>query len=122
MIVAVGFDLVEVPRLEAVWRRHRERFLARHFTPEEINYCLNKQFPAQSLAARFSAKEAFQKCWPVNHGWKDVWVTMRGRKPVLEFCPALHLEMQRQQLTAHLSLTNTHAYAAAVAVLERFKI
>ncbi len=118
-IVAVGTDLVELRRLRAVWQKHPERFLERHFSPLELEYCLGKADPLPSLAARFAAKEAFQKCWPEPFGWLEVWVEMQGRKPELRFAP--RLEAQMQGLKAHLSLAHEKSHALAMVVLERME-
>ena len=119
MIVAVGLDVVSLKRLKEVWQRHPERFLYRHFSPEEIKYCRSKLDPLPSLGARFAAKEAFQKCWHVTHGWQDVWVVMDGVKPKLEFTENIKNEMQKQGWRAHVSLTNEREYAAATVILEQ---
>ena len=118
MIVAVGIDVIELERIKRVYQRHPHRFLYRHFTAEEITFCRGKVDPLPSIAARFAAKEAFQKCWPVSHGWQDVWVVREGRKPTLAFAPDISAEMDRQSWVAHLSLTHSKDYAAAVVVLE----
>jgi len=118
VIVAVGIDIVELVRIKGIWQRHPERFLYRHFSAEEIVYCRAKADPLPSIAARFAAKEAFQKCWYEAHGWQDVWVEMDGVKPVLHFTPAIAEEMAQRGWTAHLSLTNERNYAAAMVVLE----
>jgi len=83
MIVAVGIDIIELERIERVWNRYRSRFIERHFTQEEIDYAFSKSNPLPSLAARFAAKEAFQKCWRESYGWKEVWVSREGRRPIL---------------------------------------
>lgn len=119
MIVAVGLDIVELGRIQGVWNRHRDRFLERHFHPLELAYCLKKRDPIPSLAARFAAKEAFQKTWPVSHGWRDVWVVREGDKPTLYFSGALAEVMKKQGWRAHLSLSHSREHAAAVVVLEQ---
>lgn len=119
MIVAVGLDVVDLLRVKKIWQRHPERFLYRHFTPEEIKYCRAKADPLPSIAARFSAKEAFQKCWYETHGWQDVWVSMDGVKPYLSFCQEIGEEMKCRGWVAHLSLTHDRNHAAAVVVLEQ---
>lgn len=118
MIVAVGLDLVELDRIAAVWRAHPERFLTRHFTPDEVAYCRGRPDPLPSLAARFAAKEAFQKCWPTSHGWRDVWVVRDGPRPTLAFAPAIAATMAERGWRAHLSLTHSRLQAGAVVVLE----
>jgi holo-[acyl-carrier protein] synthase len=78
MILGIGTDLVAVPRLEAVWTRNRERFLARVFTPAEQADCLSRAHPARHLAARLAAKEAAMKAlgtgWGLGIRWQDVEV------------------------------------------------
>jgi|SRR5690625_1663496 len=119
MIIAIGLDVIELDRIRRVLERHPERFLKRHFTEAEIGYCRTKANMIPSLAARFTAKEAFQKCWHTSHGWRDVWVEHRGVKPILRFSPDIDRQMTQQGLVAHLSLTHGRDNAAAVVVLEQ---
>ncbi len=119
MIVAIGLDIIELTRIEKVWRKHPERFLERHFTAEEIGYCRSQANPLPSLAARFAAKEAFQKCWHEPHRWRDVWVVREGPKPRLVFARGLQRDLETRGLVAHLSLTHGRDHAAAVVVLEQ---
>lgn len=125
MIVAVGHDLIEIARIRRMLEREGER-AERLFAPTELAYAARLSDPAPSLAARFAAKEAFQKVWPRPHGWRDVWVererTPHGPfpygPPVLDFSPAIRDEMARRGWRAHLSLTHTKEHASAVVVLE----
>ena len=119
MIVAVGIDMVELARVRAVAERHPERFEARHFHPDELAELRPRVDRVPGLAARFAAKEAFQKVWPETFGWREVWVTKEGRRPQLAFSPALTAALVEQQFRVHLSLTHTREHAAAVVVLER---
>ena len=119
MIVSVGIDVIELIRIERIWQRHPQRFLERHFTPDEITFCRSKADPLPSVAARFAAKEAFQKCWFESHGWKDVWVVRDGMKPKLAFAPKISRSIEEQGLVVHLSLTHSRDNAAAVVVLEK---
>lgn len=119
MIVAVGIDMIELSRVRAVLKRHPERFVDRHFHAAERAELQGRSDPVPGLAARFAAKEAFQKCWPETFGWRDVWVVKTGRRPELAFSPALTAALREQRLEAHLSLTHTREHAAAFVVLER---
>lgn len=119
MIVAVGLDLVELERIRGALRRHPERFVKRVFHPEELAPLQDRLDKVPGLAARFAAKEAFQKCWPESFGWKDVWVVKEGPKPRLRFAPELEIAMSSAGLVAHLSLTHARDQAAAVVVLEQ---
>lgn len=119
MIRAVGLDVVELDRIRGVLERHERRFLARHFTPDEVAYCRAQRDPVPSLAARFAAKEAFQKCWPEAHGWRDVRVVREGAAPHLAFSRTLAQALSESGLVAHLSLSHSRDHAAAVVILER---
>ncbi len=118
MIVAVGLDVVDLERVRGVLERHPERFLSRHFHPDEVAALRLRHDLVPGLAARFAAKEAFQKCWPESIGWRDVWVTKVGPRPTLSFAPAIRQRMLAEGWLAHLSLTHARDHAAAVVVLE----
>ena len=60
-MIRVGIDIVSVKRIETMKKRWGETFLQRVFTKNEIRYAQGRGFPAQHLAARFAAKEAFLK-------------------------------------------------------------
>ena len=125
MIVAVGHDLIEIERIRRSLSREKERFL-RLFHEEELTYCRRFADPTPSLAARFAAKEAFQKTWPRPHGWTDVWVvrdpTPEGpfpfTRPYLRFAPGIAEELSRHGWVAHLTMTHTKEHASAVVILE----
>lgn len=118
MIVAVGTDIIELDRVRGVLEREGQHFLERVYTAPERAYCARKADPLPSLAARFAAKEAFQKCWPAPHSWQDVWVEHDGPRPALRFAQRIAAQMRERGWRAHLSLSHTHANAVAVVVLE----
>ncbi|OLV19133.1 4'-phosphopantetheinyl transferase superfamily protein [Deinococcus marmoris] len=125
MIVAVGHDLIEISRIRTMLEREGPR-AGKLFAPEELAYCARLSDPAPSLAARFAAKEAFQKVWPRPHGWRDVWVVRTPTpdgpfpftRPFLAFAPNIGAEMTERGWVAHLTLTHTKEHASAVVVLE----
>lgn len=125
VIVAIGHDLIEIERIRHMLEREGRR-AEKLFAPTELAYCARLSDPAPSLAARFAAKEAFQKVWPRPHGWRDVWVlreeTPAGpfpfARPRLGFSAAIEQEMQERGWVAHLTLTHTKEHASAVVVLE----
>ncbi|UQN05227.1 4'-phosphopantetheinyl transferase superfamily protein [Deinococcus sp. QL22] len=126
MILAIGNDLIEVERIRGVLAREGAR-AERLFHPSELAYCAGLADPVPSFAARFAAKEAFQKVWPRPHGWRDVWVERERTPdgpfpfapPILGFAPHIAAEMQERGWVAHLSLTHTREHAAAVVILEQ---
>ena len=71
----IGVDIAEVVRIRAAVRRWGNRFLDKHFTAAEIAYCRAKARPAESLAARFAAKEAFAKAFTGNRALSSCFST-----------------------------------------------
>ena len=125
MIVGIGIDLVEIPRVERMLEGKGNRMLARLFTDDEIAYCTARARPAMHLAARLAAKEAAFKALAGTDearmiGWREVEVIPReGRSPAL----LLHGRAERRALELDvrhtwISLSHTDITASAVVVLE----
>jgi holo-[acyl-carrier protein] synthase len=124
MILGIGIDLVDIPRLERVLERHGGRAHERLFTAGEVAYCNAAARPGESYAARFAAKEAFFKAvrrgWGQGVTWTEVEVVSSS-----EGAPRLVLHggarERAESLGArrmHLSLTHSGEVAAAFLVLE----
>ena len=97
--LAVGTDLVEVRRIAALVARHGERFTGRVFTPGEVADCGGR---AESLAARWAAKEAVAKALGTGIGavtWQEIEV-VRGATG----CPAVALHGRAAALAAERGL------------------
>src|SRR5580698_334300 len=90
MVLGLGTDLIETKRVQESIDRFGERFLERVFTAGEIAYCLRKKNAAESLAARFAAKEAGAKALGtgISRGisWKEIEVRREmGKRPTLHW-------------------------------------
>ncbi|MGA7856678.1 MAG: holo-ACP synthase [Terracidiphilus sp.] len=124
MIVGSGIDLTEIGRIQQSVERYGKRFLDRVYTPAEQAYCLRKRKAAESLAARFAAKEAGAKALGtgISRGvsWLEIEVLREpGRRPTLCFSGRAQ-EISAKLGVAHvaLSLTHTGDLAMASVVLE----
>jgi holo-[acyl-carrier protein] synthase len=124
MIVGSGIDLVEIGRIKQSVDRYGKRFLDRVYTAAEQAYCLRKRNSAESLAARFAAKEAGAKALGtgISYGvsWLEIEVVREpGGKPTLEFHGrAAQIAAQLGVARAALSITHTAELAMASVVLE----
>jgi holo-[acyl-carrier protein] synthase len=124
MIVGTGIDLVEIERIKRSVERYGERFLDRVYTAAEKAYCLRKRNSAESLAARFAAKEAGAKALGtgISHGvnWLEIEVIREpGGRPTIAFHGRAREVAQRLGAkSAALSLTHTGSLAMASVVLE----
>ncbi|HEU5457482.1 MAG TPA: holo-ACP synthase [Terracidiphilus sp.] len=125
MIVGSGIDLIEIARIHQSMDRFGQRFLDRVFTPAEQAYCLRKRkTAAESLAARFAAKEAGAKALGtgISRGvnWLEIEVVREpGGRPTLHFSGrAAQIARALGVSHAALSLTHTGNLAMASVVLE----
>jgi holo-[acyl-carrier protein] synthase len=124
MILGVGIDLVEVPRIRESLDRHGEAFLKRVFGRDEVDYCLKMKDPAPHLAGRFAAKEAFAKALGTGigaaAGWREIQVVLtESGKPELQLSGAAAASAAARQVgKVHLSLSHTGEAATAVVILE----
>lgn len=73
-MLRTGVDIIEISRVAAAINRYGDHFLARVYTPTELDQCNGR---VESLAARFCAKEAAAKAlgtgiWRFGINWKDI--------------------------------------------------
>jgi len=118
MKLKTGVDLIEVIRVREVIARHGDQFLRRVFTEAELRTCGGR---AESLAARFAAKEAAAKALGRgigDVGWQDIEVTGDENK-----APHLVLHGEGKRLAGELglhswslSMSHTHEHAIAFVV------
>src|ERR1700761_4953677 len=124
MIVGSGIDLVEIDRIQHSVDRYGSRFLNKVYTEAEQAYCLRKRNAAESLAARFAAKEAAAKALGtgISRGvsWLEIEVVREpGGRPALHFQGrAAEVARRLGAYRSALSITHTAAVAMASVVLE----
>jgi holo-[acyl-carrier protein] synthase len=77
-VLALGLDVVHIPRVEESLRNFGERFEDRLFTLAEAGYARSAPGQrAERLAARFAAKEAAIKALALSHegvDWREIEV------------------------------------------------
>ncbi len=124
MIFGLGTDVVEIARIEKALERFGERFARRVLCEYELIRFQKHRLPANYLAKRFAAKEAFTKALgtgiraPAN--WHGLWVVnLPSGKPELQFTPALQKLLEQKGVTrAHVSLSDEKGVAFATVILE----
>lgn len=123
MIVGVGVDIVEVPRIKDAVSRWKDAFLKRIFTENEIQYSKSKKFAYQHLAARFAAKEAVLKAIGdasiQRIEWHNVEVLNdEFGKPYIHLSGEAKKIKEKKMITDILiSMSHTHKHAVANAIL-----
>lgn len=125
MIHGVGTDVVQVSRMEAVWKRHGEAFARRILMPQELQGFAQTKNPVRFLAMRFAAKEAIVKALGTGfrHG---VWVRDVGMVPDFRGKPCVIFSARGEAVChqlgvggAHVSLTDEAGLVVAMAVAEK---
>lgn len=124
MILGLGTDLVEVPRIGKSISAYGDRFTHRVFTAGERAYAESKANATERFAARFAAKEAALKAMGTGLrngiGWTQIEVSNdNAGKPLLHLhgvaaAAAASLGVRR----IWLSMTHTRETAIAVVVFE----
>lgn len=125
MIVGVGLDLVDIPRVAELLASKGARAEARLFTAGELAYARARAEPARHLAARFAAKEAAFKALAGSDaargiGWHDIEVANEwdGRPRLVLHGRAAERAAALGVVRTHLTLTHADQVAGAVVVLE----
>jgi len=121
VIVGVGIDVVPIERFEAASTRTVE-LIERLFTPGERVTPSGAPRTAESLAARFAAKEALAKALgsPGGMAWHDAEVIVNGDgRPSLVTRGTVAERAAELGVTAcHLSLSHDGGIASAVVIVE----
>lgn len=114
MIQGTGIDIIEIERIKNAIEKWGSHFLNHVFTQEEIDYCRNFKFFSQHFAVRFAAKEAVFKAVSnrADLGFKDI--VIRNDSNGKPYCV---VDPKFTQGTIHLSLSHTHQYAIASAII-----
>jgi holo-[acyl-carrier protein] synthase len=122
VILGIGIDVVELPRIRRVWERYGVRFASKILSPMEQDLLPRDAVPF--LASRFAVKEAASKALGTGiargvtfHSMEIV--TEASGKPVLQFSGGT-LELSRTMgiKRLHVSITHGRDIAAAVVILE----
>jgi holo-[acyl-carrier protein] synthase len=122
MIAGIGVDMIEVKRMER-WLDN-SALLERYFNSQEITLAFSrKKSAAQTLAARFAAKEAFGKALGTGLArieLKDIIVINNDNgKPDIQLTGTAKNEFEKSGANkVHLSLTHEKENAIAMIVLE----
>jgi holo-[acyl-carrier protein] synthase len=121
LVIGLGTDLIEIDRIERSVQRFGDAFLERIYTSSEIAYCQRKKNAAESLAARFAAKEAGAKALGtgISRGvsWREFEVRrLPGQRP------ELHLSGRAAEIASALgirrvSLSLSHSRTVSIAVV-----
>lgn len=128
MIIGLGTDIVDIPRIQKSLDKYGQAFCDRVFTRLEQDYCnQSKALRTHRFAKRFAAKEAVLKALGTGRsagiGWKDVSVSnLESGQPTLKFSGIAKQILEKKSagkpVKTHLSLSDTQTLATATVILE----
>lgn len=129
MIYGIGTDICQIPRIEAALERNGERFAEKILGPQEMQkYHARKAKNAvrglRFLATRFAAKEAFAKAIGLGIHMPMTWRSVQmlnepSGKPVIVCSGALADFMQKNRLSAQVTVSDEAEYAVAFVIVEQ---
>jgi len=125
LIFGIGTDIVQIDRVESVYRRFGERFVTRLLLPDEFLEFEATTRKVRFLAMRFAAKEAIVKALGTGFG-HGVWIRDIGVKHNDWGRPDVIYSERGRAVCARLgvdrgyvSLSDEAGMAVAFAVVER---
>jgi len=119
----LGIDAQPIDEVRRALSVHGDRYLFRLFTENEIDDCGGKNAgpaAAESLAARFAAKEATLKALRVTDRvptWREIEVVRQPGGSVSVRLTGLADELAEAAGVAELELSLTHTHDLAIAVV-----
>ena len=119
MIVGIGCDIVQIPRIKRVYADAGDRFLYRIFSNEELLIIPKIQKIENYIAKRFAAKEAFSKAIGQGIGKRFKFKDIEIFKDPVTGRPFFSKRTLAAvgKVTAHLSMSDDEPVAIAYVVL-----
>jgi len=123
MIFGIGIDVLELERIQRVYRKYGQHFVERLLLPAEQAQFARTARPERFLAMRFAAKEAIVKAMGTgfSHGmWiRDVGVVQNswGKPEVIYSERGQKMSEKLGIGDSHITLTDEAGLVVAVAVL-----
>ena len=122
MILGIGTDIVECPRIGKMIEQHGELFLRRVYTEREIRYCQSRKHAIEHFAGRWAAKEAILKAMGTGRSqgisWTDIEVRngQDGQPQVMVCGAAEEIARERGIGDILISISHCRTYATAYAM------
>ena len=132
MIIGIGYDIVDIRRIERVIGLYGERFLERIFVDSERVACHQRRYRGACYAQRFAAKEACAKALGTGMrqgvSWRSIVVQRDSLGGVqLRLHDGAERQLMRkmqayqqlaQPVRLHLTLSDTRLFATAFVMID----
>ena len=124
MIYGIGTDIVEINRIRKILAKHKESFLIRIFTDNELKEGKSRKNSAAYFAGRWAAKEAFSKALGTGIGEKCSWTDIEINNKKLGN-PVCNISGSAEKTAGqigvekiHVSISHEQEYACSTIILE----
>ena len=125
-IFGIGTDIVNIKRMEKIFKENGKSFKNKIFSKNEIKYCERKKNPYPFFAKRFAAKEALSKALGtgirkgINFKNIEVFNDSYG-KPLIKLkgttAKFLKKKIKKRKYSIHLSLSDDKPWAQATVII-----
>jgi holo-[acyl-carrier protein] synthase len=125
MIVGIGIDIVDISRIDRLWKEYGDQFVSRILASAERQAFTASSRPVWFLANRFAAKEALSKAlgtglrYPVTLHAISVSNDGMGKPSFGFHGPLPEYLASRGVARHHLGLSHEKGMACAMVVLEQ---
>jgi holo-[acyl-carrier protein] synthase len=122
MILGIGTDIVECPRIGKMIEQYGELFLRRVYTDREVRYCQSRRHAIEHFAGRWAAKQAIVKAmgtgWNRGISWTDIEIRSGtdGQPQVMVCGVAKEVAREREIANILITLSHCRTYATAYAI------
>ena len=118
MINGIGTDIVEIQKIDRLYRKWGNRLIQKIFNFEELpKYKIKRRF-IESLAGKFAAKEAISKAFGTGIGkslsFKDIKIIKNHNGK-----PEAYIKSLEKNDVIHISISHTDEFATSFAIWEK---
>ncbi len=119
MVLGIGIDVMEIPRIERFLSKATDGFLNRFFTKKEIAYCNTSKQKSKKFAAIFAGKESILKAlglgWQVGVKFTDMEILYDVNRKPMALVSGKIKEMADQLNVQEIFITISHYGSNAIA-------
>ncbi|NWF88607.1 MAG: holo-ACP synthase [Ignavibacteriaceae bacterium] len=121
MVMGIGIDIIEIDRIKESVDKFGDKFLNKIYTQTELNYCLQKKYKYQHLAARFAAKEAVYKAlatgWNKDVSWQSIEISNEPNGMPLVTLKGNLKKFLSNDKDLKISMSHSKEYVTCVAIV-----
>jgi holo-[acyl-carrier protein] synthase len=119
-MIFIGNDIVEVSRIDRLFKKYKEHFLDKVFSKKEIEIVSGKFHTSIHLSGKFAAKEASKKAL-MSAGYSNIYlknIEILNKKDGAPYIIFKNFDNENNISNLQVSISHTNEYATAVTFLD----